>query len=63
MTPLTDRHKQLLFDYSLGLTTEHETTEAERLLASSDEAAALHRLLKDTLAPWRPSRLSRVRTN
>jgi hypothetical protein len=51
MTPLTDRQKQLLFDFSLGLTTEHETLEAERLLASSDEAAALHHLLRDTLAP------------
>jgi hypothetical protein len=51
MTPLTDRHKQLLFDYSLGLTTEHETLEAEQLLASSDEAAMVYRLLRDTLAP------------
>lgn len=51
MTPLTDRHKQLLFDYSLGLTTEHESREAERLLAASHEAAALHRMLRDTLSP------------
>jgi hypothetical protein len=51
MTPLTDRQKQLLFDYSLGMTTEQEAGEAERLLASSHEAAVLHRLLTDTLAP------------
>jgi hypothetical protein len=51
MTPFSDRHKQLLFDYSLGLTSEYETTEAERLIASSHEATALLRVFQDSLAP------------
>jgi hypothetical protein len=51
MTPLSDRQKQLLFDCSLGLTSENETAEAEGLLASSQEAAELYRLLKLIFAP------------
>ncbi len=51
MTTLNDDQKQLLFDYSLGLTSEHEITEAEMLLASSPEAAEIHQTLRGTLAP------------
>jgi hypothetical protein len=51
MTPLSDRQKQLLFDYSLGLTPEHETAEAERLLDSNPEAAELYHLSRLALAP------------
>ena len=39
MTPLTDEQKQLVFDYSFDLTSEHESAEAERLLATNREAA------------------------
>ena len=51
MTPLSDRQKQLLFDYSLGVTAESETAEAEGLLAASPEAAELSHQLKLTFAP------------
>ncbi len=51
MTPLTDEQKQLVFDYSFDLTSDHQTAEAERLLASSREAAELHLSLKATLSP------------
>lgn len=51
MTPLNDDQKQLLFDFSLGLTSKHETTQAEMLLASSEEAAEIHQMLRLTLAP------------
>ena len=32
MTSLSDHQKQLLFDYSLGMTSDREETEAEKLL-------------------------------
>ena len=51
MTPLSNQQKQLLFDYSLGLTSDRETAEAEDLLSWSEEAAELHRTFKLTLAP------------
>ena len=51
MTPFNDQHRELLFDYSLGLTSESETTEAERLLAESHEAASLYEALRSVLAP------------
>ncbi|MEN6424499.1 MAG: hypothetical protein ABFE13_03995 [Phycisphaerales bacterium] len=51
MTTLTDRQRQLLFDYSLGLTSESETEEAESLIASNEEAGELHQSLQETLAP------------
>ena len=51
MTTLNDDQKQLLFDFSLGLTSEHETTQAEMLLTSSQEAAEIHQMLRSTLAP------------
>ena len=51
MTPLTDEQKQLVFDYSFELTSEHQTAEAERLLATNQEAAELHLSLKAALSP------------
>jgi hypothetical protein len=51
MTPLSDQQKQLLFDYSVGLTSDHEAAEAERLLSWNEEAIELHRTLQSTLAP------------
>jgi len=51
MTPLNDQQKQLLFDYSLGLTSGREAAQAEKLLSWNEEAIALHRTLQQTLAP------------
>ncbi len=51
MTPFTDRHRELLFDYSLGLTSESETAEVERLLAESQEAEGLYEALRSVLSP------------
>ena len=51
MTPFSDQHRELLFDYSLGLTSESETAEAERLLAESQEAEGLYEALRSVLSP------------
>jgi len=51
MTPLSDAQKQLLFDYSFGMTGERDTAEAEQLLSKSPEAAQLYDLFKSTLSP------------
>lgn len=51
MTRLQKQQEQLLFDYSLGLTSEQETADAERLLDSSHEADRFYRLLELSLAP------------
>lgn len=51
MTSFTDRHRELLFDYSLGLTSESETAEAERLLTESPEAVTLYDTLRSVLSP------------
>ena len=59
MTPLTDDQKHLLFDYSLGLTSERETADAERLLSSSQEAARIHLSFKTALSPLDSSELAR----
>jgi hypothetical protein len=51
MTTLSDRQKQLLFDYSLGLTSERDNDEAEALIAASEEAVELYQSIQHTLAP------------
>jgi len=51
MTPLSDTQKQLLFDYSFGLTTESQAAEVEDLLSSSHEATELYNLLRSALSP------------
>ncbi len=51
MTPLSDRQKQLLFDYSLGLTSERENEEVEALIAANEEAVELYQSIQLTLAP------------
>jgi hypothetical protein len=51
MTPLSDAQKQLLFDYSFGLTSDRDTAEAEDLLSTSPEAAQLCDLLRSALSP------------
>jgi len=51
MTPLNDHQKQLLFDYSFGLTSDRENDEAEALIAASEEAVELYQSIQRTLAP------------
>lgn len=51
MTSLSDQQKQLLFDYSLGLASNREVAEAEKLLSWNAEAVALHHTFELTLAP------------
>jgi hypothetical protein len=51
MTPLSAQQKQLLFDYSLGVVSDREAAEAERLLSHNEEAAELYRTIKLNLAP------------
>ncbi len=51
MTPLSDSQKQLLFDYSFGLTSDHDAEEAKELLSTSPEAAQLCNLLQSALSP------------
>jgi hypothetical protein len=51
MTSLNNQHKQLLFDYCVGLTSEKESAKAEELIASSTEAAEIHSRIEAALAP------------
>ncbi len=51
MTPLSDQQKQLLFDYSMGLASDREAAESEKLLSRSEEAAELYRTVQLNLAP------------
>ncbi len=51
MTSLSNLQKQLLFDYSIGLTSEEGTAEAQALISSNEEAAEIYSKLKAALAP------------
>lgn len=51
MRTLDNPQKQLMFDYSSGLTTEKETVEAEGLISTNEQAAKLHSKLKIALSP------------
>jgi hypothetical protein len=51
MKPLSDQQKQLVFDYSLGLASDRETGEAQKLLSWNAEAIEFHRTLQLTFAP------------
>jgi len=46
MSTLDNQQRQLIFDYSLGLTTKKETAEAEELIGSDKQAAELHAALQ-----------------
>jgi prepilin-type processing-associated H-X9-DG protein len=50
MIPLTSEQKQLLFDYSMSLTSRDRSAEAKVLISSNEEAAAIYAKLKGTLA-------------
>ena len=51
MIPLNSDQKQLIFDYSLGLTSHEQTAEAKTLISSNTQAAVIHTKLKATLEP------------
>ena len=51
MQTLTSEQKQLIFDYSLHLSTEEKTAQAEALISSSKEAADIYSKMKLVLAP------------
>jgi len=51
MSSLNNEQKQLLFDYSLGLTSQEQTAEVEALISSNEEAAEIASRLRTALAP------------
>ncbi len=51
MTTPSDDQKQLIFDYCIGLTSQQQATEAEELIASSEQARQLYTSLKTALSP------------
>jgi hypothetical protein len=51
MTPLNSQQKQLLFDYSLGLTSPNESAEAQRLITTNQKALDTYHSLQNTLSP------------
>jgi len=51
MSPLSNKQKQLLFDYCIDLTSEEQTAEAEALISCNEEAAEIHSKLEAAFAP------------
>ncbi len=51
MTSLNKKEKQLLFDYSLGITTDKETSEAELLISVNEEAGKIYSDMRAALSP------------
>ena len=51
MTSLNNQQKQLLLDYCVGLTSETEKSEAQKLTAHNEEAAELHLEIAKALSP------------
>ncbi len=51
MTPLSSQQKQLLFDYALGLASEADAREAERLVGSDEDAARVYQVFQSALSP------------
>ncbi len=51
MSALTNRQKQLLLDYCIGLTSEQEASKAKQLISSNKEAAEIQSKFKAALAP------------
>jgi len=51
MTPLNNDQKELLFDYCMGLTREEETSQAEQLISSNQQASELYAKLKASVSP------------
>lgn len=51
MSSLSNEQKELLFNYCLGLTSEKEAEEAQRLISSDNEASELYSTIKAALSP------------
>jgi len=51
MSSASNEQKQLLFDYSLSLTSQSDSAAAQALISSSEEAAQFYRSLQTVLAP------------
>jgi len=51
MTALNDYQRELLFDYSLGLTTEEQSAEAQALVFSNEQAATFVTSVRAALSP------------
>lgn len=51
MNSLSRHQKQLLFNYSLGLTSEEEIDRAEQLITCNKQAAKIHSKLKTVFEP------------
>lgn len=51
MSSASDDQKQLLFDYSLGLTSQSDSVQAQTLLSSNEDAAEFYASLQAVLAP------------
>ena len=51
MSPLSINQKQLIFDYSIGLTSQEQTAEAETLISTNKEAAEIYSNLKTAIKP------------
>lgn len=51
MNPLTNRQKELIFNYCMDLTSKEEAAEAEALISANEEASGIHLNLKSTLSP------------
>ena len=51
MSSVSNDQEQLLFDYSLSLTSQSDSAAAQALISSSEEAAEFHRSLQAALAP------------
>jgi hypothetical protein len=51
MKSLNQQQKQLIFDYSLGITSNEESAQVQELIFSNEDAAQLHNKLKAFFAP------------
>ncbi|MBL7154315.1 MAG: hypothetical protein ISS79_11410 [Phycisphaerae bacterium] len=51
MSSISNDQKQLLFDYSLGLTSKRESAQAHALISSNEDAAEIYRSLEAALVP------------
>ena len=51
MISLNNQQKELLFDYCLGITTEEQTAQAQKLVLSDEQAAKFVDSIKTSLSP------------
>ena len=49
MIPLKSDQKKLIFDYCFGLTSPQQTTEAETLISTNEQASVIHTKIKASL--------------